>query len=151
MANVNFNRARTPASTRIIAINAPMRVFTQDADSNSSILTDGVAAIRRLVTSEAASEHLDATRNAEYLLADLESLSAGETRICRDSHAVFATGIAATLRLIALQTAEPSPDLDAIADASWLCADLADLIDNELERAGAEDYFARNSEQALQA
>jgi hypothetical protein len=136
MANVNFNHART--SAQIIAINrAPMSALTEDTVSGSlgSILAEGEVAIARLIAAEAKSECPDrgAIRNAGCLLLELEDLSAGG-RICHDSHAVFATGIAATMRLIALRAAEPAPDLDAIEHASWLCADLADMIDDELER-----------------
>ncbi len=130
MADVNFNHA----SAQIIA---PMSVLMQDAvsDSPRAILTEGEVAIARLIAAEAKSEcpDRDAIRRAGCLLLELEDLSAGG-RICHDSHAVFATGIAATLRLIAMQAAKPAPDLGSIERASWLCADLSDLINDELER-----------------
>jgi len=132
-----------------MADNNSTRIFsalTQDAASDSTrvILTDGITAIRRLAACEVASEYpnRDAIRNAGCLLLELEDLSAGG-RICHDSHAVFATGIAATMRLIALRAAEPAPDLDAIEHASWLCADLADMIDDELERGAAPSPLLR--------
>jgi len=121
---------------------AAMQVNTSSSaqifvNHDQAILTDGAVAIRRLIACEAEAEseyrNRDAIRNAGCLLLELEDLSAGG-RICHDSHAVFATGIAAVSRLIALQLAQAAPDLDAIEHASWLIADLADLVDDELGR-----------------
>jgi len=101
---------------------------------DAEITRQGEVAIAHLIAAEAKSECPPAViSNADYLLLELEDLSAGG-RICHDSHAVFATGIAATLRLIAMQAAKPAPDLGFIERASWLCADLADMINDELER-----------------
>ncbi|MNT94029.1 hypothetical protein D3C72_2356310 [compost metagenome] len=47
---------------------------------------------------------------------------------------IFANGIAAVSRLIALNLAQRRPDIDAISQASWLSADLANVVEDELDQ-----------------
>lgn len=101
----------------------------------SEIRRPGEAAIRQLIAGEARSEfpNRSVIASAEDLLADLELLPP-VAQVSREQFVVFANGIAAVSRLIALRLAERTPDLEAIAHASWLIADLANVVEDELDR-----------------
>ncbi|MDB0543336.1 hypothetical protein LBW62_02400, partial [Ralstonia solanacearum] len=104
---------------------------------------NGEAAIARLIATEAVSGRPDnrAVALSLGMVSTLKELS-GED-VPYGSYACIAAGIGETLRVIARQTEHPTPDLEAIAGASLLCADLADLIDAELERLSDELFHAR--------
>ncbi len=100
----------------------------------AEIVGEGEAAIANLIAAEAKSEcpNKDAIRLTKDLLIELEDLSAEGVRF--GSHAVLASGVGATLQLIALQAAKSAPNFHAIEHAAWLCAYIADLLDTELDR-----------------
>ncbi|WP_439671409.1 hypothetical protein [Cupriavidus necator] len=100
------------------------------------IRRDGEAAIRRLIAKEKAASEFpnhSAIASAEDLLADLELLppTAG---VPHDQFVIFANGIAAVSRLIALHLMQRRPDIEAVAQASWLIADLANAVEDELDQ-----------------
>ena len=104
---------------------------------------NGETAIARLVASEVVSGR-PYDRAASISLAMVSTLQdLSEVDVPYGSYACIAAGIGETLRVIARQTEHPDPDLEAIADASLLCADLADLIDAELERLSDELFALR--------
>lgn len=99
---------------------------------------NGEAAMARLIANEVVSgrPYDRAASISLAMVSTLKDLSEGD--VPYGSYACIAAGIGETLRVIARQTEHPDPDLEAIADASLLCADLADLIDAELERLSDE-------------
>jgi hypothetical protein len=95
----------------------------------------GEAAIRKIIAAEEKSEfpNRSAIANAKHLLADLDLLPP-VAQVTREQFVIFAAGAAAVSRLIAQRLAERRPDVDSIAHASWLIADLGDLVEEELDR-----------------
>lgn len=105
---------------------------------DAETMRNGEAAIARLIATEVVSGRPDQRAVALSLgmISTFRELSEGNLR--GEDYACMAAGIGETLRMIARQTEDPTPDLEAIAGASLLCADLADLIDAELERLSDE-------------
>jgi len=103
--------------------------------TDPEIRRDGEAAIRKILVAEEKSEfpNRSAIESAKYLLADLELLPP-VAQVSREQLVIFASGLAALYRLIALRLAERRPDIEAISRASWLMADLSDAVEKELEQ-----------------
>ncbi|CAG2136073.1 hypothetical protein [Cupriavidus numazuensis] len=135
MRNVSTALVQRKSVAPVVALRPASRHKTSTIILEPEIRRPGEAAIRQLIASEAKSEfpNMDAIRRAKDLLADLELLPP-TAEVPRDQFVIFANGIAAVSRLIALRLADRRPDVDAIARASWFIADLADLVEEELDR-----------------
>lgn len=116
-------------------VTLPVSTSRRRIVTDPEIRRSGEAAIRKLLAAEEKSEfpNRSAISSAKHLLADLELLPP-VAQVSREQFVIFANGIAAVTRLIASRLAERRPDVDAIASASWLTADLADLVEEELDR-----------------
>ncbi|CAJ0896533.1 hypothetical protein [Ralstonia flatus] len=114
--------------------NADLASTAIDADTKRN----GEASIARLIAAEMASGRLDERAIALSLgmIDMLRELS--ERKLSGEDYAILADGIGETLRMIARQTEDPTADLEAIAGASLLCADIANLIDAQLMRMSDE-------------